>query len=712
MTRSLAAIQVNPFDDDVVREPREVSFSVPGLNDAPLNKLLAEFFALDAGAVPRERPATARKVQLVVSPDRGYGKSHLLGRVFAALGRQATKVYLRPFQDPYKAWHSILLLTIQELDRSDDDQPGAPSQLEALAVGTLAHVVADFAEDGIPDRAEAPQAVAFLRKLGNNSSLPEAETRKWVKWLGELIADSGEIGRLCARLKARRHVDLLGREKAWLRVFAACALDGPYGERRTAALKWLRAEPLEADEVALLRIDAADNEGKGDSSAQEINDLSFRRLCGLCQLASYYRPFVFCFDQTEFYASDVGLIRTLGNCIDQLYVDLPNHLTVITANQENWVTEIQEHIAQPQRERMSSAITLEGIRIDGARELITERLREYGLDNGILEKFFADGWLDDVFTPIPELGVRALLMRAAERFRSLQSNKPPAPKPSLDDLFRLEVNGVRAKRALLAYNQDCLMWFAKDIGRSFSDIKIGRPPDRRYFSLEWRWPDRQVCFAFEGGDHWRRWQAIADEAIRMARAQGEGTFLAYVFRTPDLAKVPRPTWNAAAATLDEAKRHGFHIVELTADQVCEIHAARELYSNARQGNIAYSGAETLAWLQARFVPFLKEIAFRPIAAEAKKTNSGKADGKKPVTAISENAAPAPIPAPTAGLDDAALRIVLDMMREQRIADISAVLDRLGSRELRDRLLRSVEAHPNLKAHPGPQTIYLQWRITA
>jgi hypothetical protein len=31
-----------------------------------------------------------------------------------------------------------------------------------------AHVVADFAEDGIPDRPEAIQAVAFLRKLGSN----------------------------------------------------------------------------------------------------------------------------------------------------------------------------------------------------------------------------------------------------------------------------------------------------------------------------------------------------------------------------------------------------------------------------------------------------------------------------------------------------------------------------------------------------------------
>ena len=52
-----------------------------------------------------------------------------------------------------------------------------------------------------------------------------------------------------------------------------------------------------------------------------------------------------------------------------------------------------------------------------------------------------------------------------------------------------------------------------------------------------------------------------------------------------------------------------------------------------------------------------------------------------------------------------------MVREQRIVDISAVLGRLGSEDLRDPLLRSVEAHPNLKAHPGPKTIFLQWRIT-
>jgi len=398
---------------------------------------------------------------------------------------------------------------------------------------------------------------------------------------------------------------------------------------------------------------------------------------------------------------------TLGNCIEQLYVELPNHLTVVTANHENWVTEILPKIAEPQRDRLSSEIRLEGIRIEGARELITERLSAYEIDAEKITRFFADDWLQQVFTPLPELGVRALLMRAADRFQALaQPSRPPAPRQRLDALFQSEVNNVRSKKALQAYNQDCLMWFAKDIGQAISGVSAGRTSGHRYFSFEWRWPDRLVCFAFEGGDHWRRWKAVADEGLRMARGRGGRTFLAYVFRTPDLAKVPRPSWAVAKATLDEARTHGFRIVELTLDQVCDLHAARELYSDALQGNIAYSGPETLAWLQAHFATFLRELAYPPPAADVEtETPAG--------TAEPEPAQKQQSPGPRhAELDAERLRLVLDIVREQRIVDISAVLARLGSADLRDPLLRSVEAHPNLKAHPGPKTIFLQWRITA
>ena len=697
MTASFASLQVNPFEDDVVREPREVSFSVKGLNDQPLHMLVSRFSALDAGAAPRSPPSKVSKAQLVVSPDRGYGKSHLLGRLFAQLGRRATKVYLRPFQDPYKAWHSILLLTIQELERADDDTTGEPSQLEALAVASLCNVAADFiADGGIPDYPQAPDAVAFLRGV---PALSDAQIRPWIEWVAELIALPRQLTRL-AHLLRQRGIDLHGHEKAWLKVLAAHALDEPHGERRAAAVKWLRAEPLEAEEMALLGLRAADSEGRGDASAQEINDLSFRRLQGLCLLASYYRPFLFCFDQTEFYGSDPALIRTLGNCIDQLYVDLRNHLTVITTNHGNWVTEIQPGIAQPQRDRIEAELRLEGINIEGARELLIERLQEHDLEAAAVARFFAEGWLEHVFSQLPELGVRALLERAAERFRQL-ANQPKAQPQTLDDLFRLQVNDVRSKKALLVYNQDALMWFVKDIAKAAT-----RTQGRRYFSVEWAWPDRTIYFAFEGGDNSQRWRGIANEALAMAKSRAARTSLAYVFRTPDLTKVPRPTWATVRPIMAAAQQQGFHVIELTLDQVCELHAARELYSNALQGNIVFSGVETLAWLRGHFALFLTELAFREMPAEA----SG-ADGERPAATPPANGAGQPPPTPV-DLDANHLGVVLDMVREQRIVDISAVLGRLGSADLRDPLLRTVEAHPNLKAHPGPKTIFLQWRITA
>jgi hypothetical protein len=702
MTRAVVNVQVNPFEDDVVREPREVSFSVKGLNDAPLERLLNEFSPLDAGELPRIRPVKAKKAQLVVSPDRGYGKSHLLGRLFTALGRRATKVYLRPFQDPYKAWQSILLLTIQELDRPEDETIDAPSQLKVLAIGTLAHIVADFAQDGDPDIA---RAVPPLRQLASGT-LPAAELPSRIAWLRGLFTDTGPINRLSGLLR-QRHIDLQGHEKAWLKVLVACAFDEPDGESRSAALKWLRGDPLEDEEVARLRLEQADNDGRGDSPQQEINALSFRRLQGLCQLASYYRPFVFCFDQTEFYASDPYLIKALGNCFDQLYVDLPNHLTVVTANQENWLTDILPHMAAPQQQRLSGEIRLEGINILGGRELIMQRLKDCAVDPDNIARFFADNWLEHVYAPLPELGVRALLTLAAKRFQILaHPSTPPAPQQTLDDLFQMELNGIRSKKALQAYNQDCLMWFAKDVAQALKGVSVGRSSRQRYFSFEWTWPDRYVCFAFEGGDHWRRWKAIADEALKLAQARGERQFLAYVFRTPDLTRVPRPSWAVAKTTMDAAHGRGFRIVELTLDQVCELHAARELYSNALQGNIAYSGPETLAWLQTRFAAFLTDIAFAGLPIEVRRVDAG---GPAAVTPANGQRAAARA---RSELDGDSLRRVLDIVRDQRIVDISVVLGKLGSDTLRDPLLRSVEAHPNLKAHPGPRTIFLQWRITA
>ena len=720
MTTSLADLAMNPFDDDIVREPRDVTFSVHGLNDGPLNRLVTSFGKLDAGPLPRLQVQPPR-AQLVISPDRGYGKSHLLGRLLRKLGARATQVYLRPFQDPYKAWHSILLLTVQELDRppelenSPAASPKALSQRETLALSVLFHLAARLlATGGFPDYEHAADVSAYLTGLAGDPSCCSENDEPWLNWVRSLAITPSRTAALVAILN-EQGVQLNGKEKAWLKVLSACAspstvpATSEIALAREAAIKWIRAEPLEPDEVARLGLAEADNEGRGDSAAQEINDLSFRRLREMCMLSSYYRPFLFCFDQTEFFASDPSLIKAFGNCIEKLFAEVPNQMTVITANSANWKDDIVPLIHPPQRDRIAPEIRLDGINAKGAAELITNRLREYDVSNADISRFFADGWLDSVFGPLPEHGVRTVLQRAAEQFRLL-SDEPLPPPQNLADLFRLQVNDVRSKQSLMAYNQDALMWFAKDIGQDQADVSIARPASLRYFSIEWSWPDRAVYFAFEGGDHHQRWRGIANEAIRIANDRGERSVLCYVFRTPDLALVPRPAWNAIKATIKEAEQKGLCIFALTLDQVCELHAARELYSNALQGNIAFSGADTLAWLRGHFEPFLGTLTNRehrlpPDRPDGRnqRTETEAATGEGGVDRQEQRATPNV-------LDGAHLQILVDTVRDMRLVDIRSVLSRLGSDTFRDPLLRSVEAHPNLKAHPGPQTTFLQWRI--
>jgi len=105
----------NPFEKDVVHEPRDHPPSVSSLNQETLDRLLNQFRNVkSAGASP------SQKAELILSPAPGYGKSHLVGRFFKELGSQAVRVYIPPFETTSTYWQSILLLTVDELDQASD----------------------------------------------------------------------------------------------------------------------------------------------------------------------------------------------------------------------------------------------------------------------------------------------------------------------------------------------------------------------------------------------------------------------------------------------------------------------------------------------------------------------------------------------------------------------------------------------------------------
>ncbi len=658
---------VNPFEDDAVREPRAVGYSVAGLNDKPLERLLDKFERLVSGELPR-LPVSANHAQLVMSPDAGYGKSHLLGRLFQKLRDRATLIYLRPFQDPQRAWSSILRTTVQELELPSEHGDRRKTQLEEFATGVLFHVANEF-------KVSAEELQAHLDNADGMVKL--------------------------SRLLHQREVRLDGREKAWLRVLAACAFSKSDSLAQDAALTWLRGERLEEDQVSVLKISATDNDAGADASDRQVNELCLGRLRGFCLLASYYRPFVFCFDQTEFYGSDPALADALGECIWWLHGSIRNHLTVVTANANNWAQDVRPRMKPPSQARFSSSIDLEGINDRQAKELLETRLREFQLRDEEIEDFIEPTWLAAQFQTQPHISVRSLLVLAAERFRSQLPTAVPRPKVPIQESFAIEVNKMRARPAMQRYNQDCLMWFFEALVKGFEDVTVSRSePGVRYFSVKWECPACSVYFATEAGHHHMRWLSIANEAIGLA-AMSPGKVSAIIFRTPDLETIPRPKWDKVQQKIELARNNGLYIVSLSADEVCELHAAREFYSNALQGDVDHAPNDVFLWLQRYFKPWFQKYSRCALSPQR----------EVPAAVPGGTREPAPLPiSQRSHLSPTQIELLVSYVKAKRLVAVEEVLQRVADGATKDALLRAVEDHPNLKAHPGPQSIILQWRV--
>jgi hypothetical protein len=246
------------------------------------------------------------------------------------------------------------------------------------------------------------------------------------------------------------------------------------------------------------------------------------------------------------------------------------------------------------------------------------------------------------------------------------------------------------------------MWFVQALAEGYDGVAI-RKTSGRYFTVQWAWPNRSIYFAFEAGDNNARWRAIARDGVNLAGSAKR--FAAVVFRTPDLKPIPRSSWDVAKKQIEEAQKKGLRIVALSLDEVCELHAARELYSNALQGNIDYEAADVLKFLRARFEPWFKRHSESTV-------DESSPDGPQPTAAPTRNQRSRP-PAPVeADLSKAQLGQVLKCVSERMLVDIKDVLKSLGDASLETAVLRAIERSPNIKAHPGPQTIYLQWRVVA
>ena len=310
-------MQINPFCSDIVKKPREIEVPVPGLNDSQLSEIVDEFEVL----LNDDEKRLDHSV-FVVSSQAGYGKSHLLGRLFGELNTRATLLYVLPFQDPDSCWKSILLRAVQELkfpDRVLDSKAerSGPSQLETIAHGIVVDLTIQAIQNS-PKDANPKRIVTAL----------QCQSVEGLRASGQYVKMKRHIPRMASILRSL-NIQLNSSIDSWMNVLFILAYE-PESSLFQGCEDWLKGGSIDLDEAKRIGIRRNDLI-RYDASALEMNDNCRKRLEDLCGLMRPVRPFVFCFDETERYLSR-PLGETFALVIQMLTKDFSNHMTVVTAN--------------------------------------------------------------------------------------------------------------------------------------------------------------------------------------------------------------------------------------------------------------------------------------------------------------------------------------------------------------------------------------------
>jgi len=668
-------LEVNPFDDLIVNEPRRPEPAVSGLNEKPLQALLAQFQRLVEGELPHPQRRLTH-AQLVTSIQPGFGKSHLIGRLFKSLHERATLVYVRPFQNPALAFQSLMATVVKEMhfpDRLDTDawRPSEPTQLDELACGVLAHLLADL----IAKNPEGDQTQEKTLRADPVSAFGQGlETDIWGKWMHEHFRSSQPA---FEQALMRRKIELNSPE--WLRVLFSYAFKYPNEEIRRAALDWIAGQPLSVEQGELLGLRSAELMA-AESSAEALNEVSRLRLIDLCRLACFYRPFVFCFDQTEAYGHSEALARTFGMVVATLVNDAGHHLTLVTSNLTPWRDRIQTHFEDADRQRIAHPpLYLNGLTREQGEELIRLRLETTNAQE-MLDPMLAEDWLSREFQTTQERrGTRQFLQDCKERWEELAHRPKPQPA-KLEQLYEERRLKLLADPKRLLFDADALQWLVKQCAAGLPSFTIYQGTG--YFTVGWGTPSTAVLFGFEAGSNWRRWAAIARHAQN--RADDNPPLKAILFRDETQPSIPGPAWKVAGE-INAAKTECLHLIVLTRDELAALYAGYDLYSEALGGDIPPHTVEhVLGFLQKQFAPWWARL-------------TGAIDP--------DSRAPEPKPDDEQALANGVRGIV----ERGKFLSVNEVIAKLGGQVTQDAVLAACRYHVAIRVHVHPNMTVLQWQ---
>ncbi|MBI5183647.1 MAG: ATP-binding protein, partial [Nitrospinae bacterium] len=521
---------MNPFEDDIVVDPRKVRDSVKGLNDRILERLLAQFHRLEEGLLPHSHKIS--HAQLVVSAEPGNGKSHLIGRLFQRLSKRATLIYIRPFQNPTLCWRNILHRIIQELELPEgfEVETSGPTQLDLFCR-------------------------SVINTIGEGIGLSEERVKR--EW-GMHLLDAQKV--------LRKHGVYIDHLMSWLNVLFSYAYNED-SEIRDICISWMKGEEMDTGDVEKVGL-RRNHVWHPESSPEEINERCKGIVFDLCRFSGFFRPFVFCFDQTELYSDDPKLAATFGAVISEMVENGLNQMTVITTNRTPWEKFITPFMQLAFQHRFAyPPLQFEYINKDQAKELIRLRLRGCSLSEKEIDAFIDDKWLDSLFpTPTSEHSIRRFLQRCKERWDQDLFPQVLPSRRSLEELYEGYYNKLIGKPERLRLDSDILQWLVRDApasGLKTEDHKC----ERGIFSVLWREGNHHTYLGFEGSNHWKRWHSILRLICGLSDANREKgiTSRFVIIRTSELKPVPGD-WKIAGEMRD-ALKDNLSIVRLNHEEM-------------------------------------------------------------------------------------------------------------------------------------------------
>ncbi len=580
---------INPFATDIVSDPRAELCSVANLNSSVVQQVSGIVQQLAEGDRPRYE-ARRRKALLLSASRAGAGKSHLIGQLFQELAGKVTLVYVRPFEDPETVWISVLERMVQELrfaDRFTESDALEVDQLSLFAHGVLSQIVAGFL--GQIDSKNKATIDLLRRPMAELTGLKNSS--KWNRYLQKLLANDDALKKIEIHHRTKglvMHQSLV----VWMKVLYGFAYSTD-DAISSAAVDWVAAQSIEDTEFTALNLRMA-NVPQANQSVRERNQVAKNRVLDLCSLATFFRPFLICFDQTENYGRSPELARSLGCLITDLADEAKNLCTLMSTNQDPWEKRLSVNWEEAHLDRLEKPyLALSGIDQSQARDLITLRMEQFQIEPHVQKRFLADAWLAEFFHEQKEANVRQLLARCSMQWREgKQAVAQDSPSDSLPQLYEHYQDNIRVQPRRLVYDRDALYWFVCELPKGLSNIAMGEYNSRHAGrSPSWVHKKQRIHFGFETGNHWKRWSSIAKAAME------PGDVVSVFFRTLDQQRIPKPTWKVAGPLLQSAMRDRLHICELDKDLLIRMYAAHDLHADAQQGDVPFDSAQVIEFLQ-------------------------------------------------------------------------------------------------------------------